>query len=153
MHCPFCNHIESIVKDSRLSDDGGTIRRRRECPSCQARFTTYEKVHFKDIFVLKRSGDKEFFDRDKLKASLKMSLRKRDIRPDVVDKTVADITHDLHQLNVTEITSKDVGELVLQYLKKLDKVAFVRFASVYKNFANTQDFENFLKNNDLVKNH
>ena len=146
MFCPICKHSESVVKDSRISDDGSSIRRRRECGSCEARFTTYEKIHFKDIFITKKSGDKEFFDRDKLKYSLKMALRKRKASLSDIENIVSKIHQELYQSNDNEVPSSEIGELALKHLKKLDKVAFVRFASVYKNFNSATDFSSFLKN-------
>jgi transcriptional repressor NrdR len=146
MQCPVCNHNESIVKDSRNSDDGSSIRRRRECSSCELRFTTYEKIHLRDIFVMKKSGDKEFFDRGKLKSSIKMSLRKRKVNIQIIEDIVARIVQKLYQLNDAELHSHEIGELVMDHLKGVDKVAYVRFASVYKNFNSTEDFAEFLSN-------
>lgn len=147
MFCPFCKHSETTVKDSRLSEDGASIRRRRECPNCNSRFTTYERIQYKEIFIVKKSGEKQFFDYGKLLSSIKMALRKRKVTIDVVEKVAGKIHQELNLLNEVEISSKDVGELVMNELKVLDKVAFIRFASVYKNFESTEDFESFLKNN------
>ena len=147
MFCPFCKHNETTVKDSRLSEDGASIRRRRECPNCNSRFTTYERIQYKEIFIVKKSGEKQFFDYGKLLSSIKMALRKRKVTIDVVEKIAGKIHQELNLLNEVEISSEDVGELVMNELKVLDKVAFIRFASVYKNFESTEDFESFLKNN------
>jgi len=147
MFCPFCKNTETTVKDSRLSEDGTSIRRRRECPECSARFTTYERIQFKEVMVIKKSGEKEFFDREKLVSSIRMALRKRNVSPDIVEKMAAEIHQELCQQNESEIPSGEIGELVMKQLKGLDKVAFVRFASVYKNFETPEDFESFLKRN------
>jgi len=147
MFCPFCKNTETTVKDSRLSEDGTSIRRRRECPECSARFTTYERIQFKEVMVIKKSGEKEFFDREKLVSSIRMALRKRNVSPDIVEKMAAEIHQELCQQNESEIPSGEIGELVMKQLKGLDKVAFVRFASVYKNFDTPEDFVCFLKSN------
>lgn len=147
MFCPFCKNTETTVKDSRLSDDGSSIRRRRECPNCNSRFTTYERIQYKEILIIKKSGVKEFFDYQKLLASIKMALRKRNITTEILEKIAGEIHHELNILNESEIKSCDIGELVMNKLKSLDKVAFVRFASVYKNFESAEDFEQFLKDN------
>ena len=145
MFCPFCSYQETVVKDSRVSEDGSAIRRRRHCPKCDSRFTTYERVQLKEIMVLKKSGEKEFFDRNKLRKSLKMALRKRNIEAENLEKLVSDIHQEIVQLNEVEIESDKIGELAMESLKKLDQVAFVRFASVYKNFNKTEDFKKFIK--------
>ena len=145
MLCQFCKFPETVVKDSRVSEDGNTIRRRRHCPECDSRFTTYERVQFREILIVKKSGEKEFFDTNKLKRSLKMALRKRHVVPEIVDNFVTKIYQELSNLNESEISSQKIGEMVMDLLKKLDKVAFVRFASVYKNFNTPDDFERFIK--------
>ncbi len=145
MLCPICSHSESVVKDSRVAEDSSSIRRRRECLGCESRFTTYEKIYLKDIFVIKQSGDKEFFNKEKLKLSIHMAIRKRKVNLQKVEDIVMQIYNELCQLNEQEISSKYLGELVLKHLKTLDKVAFVRFASVYKDFKVTEDFIEFLK--------
>ncbi|MFZ8864706.1 MAG: transcriptional regulator NrdR [Rickettsiales bacterium] len=147
MFCPFCKHHETVVKNSRLSDDGSSTRRRRECPNCNSRFTTYERIQYKEILIIKKSGAKEFFDYQKLLASIKMALRKRNITADILDNIAGEIYQELNLSNESEIKSNEVGELVMNKLKLLDKVAFIRFASVYKNFESIEDFENFLRNN------
>ena len=145
MLCPFCKFPDTIVKDSRISEDGAVIRRRRNCTKCDARFTTHERGQYKEIFVIKKSGEKEFFDHNKLKSSLKMALRKRNIEPEAIEKLVGKIYQELSIMNESEVSSKKIGEMVMKLLKKLDTVAFVRFASVYKNFNTAEDFKKFIK--------
>jgi transcriptional repressor NrdR len=145
MHCPFCRHSETQVKDSRTSDDGENIKRRRYCPACGLRFTTYEKVHLPEIIVIKKSGEKKTFDAQKLKKSINMAVRKRPVENSQVEQIVYQIVHQIAINNELEITSAKIGEFVLDALEKLDQVAFVRFASVYKNFKTPQDFQQFIK--------
>ena len=142
---PFCKFPETVVKDSRIYEDGSVIRRRRNCTKCDSRFTTYERVQHKEIFVVKKSGEKEFFDNNKLKSSLIMALRKRNVEPEIIDKLVGDIYHELSVMNESEISSQKIGEMVMDLLEDLDHVAFVRFASVYKNFNSAEDFKKFIK--------
>ncbi len=145
MYCAFCKHQETIVKDSRISEDGTFTRRRRECPKCNARFTTYERVHLKEVIIIKKSGEKEFFNREKLAKSIKMALRKRKIMSNIIEQMLDEIYLKLNKMNDTEISSKKIGEIVMRKLRKLDMVAFIRFASVYKNFETTNDFQKFLE--------
>lgn len=145
MRCPFCGNIETQVKDSRVSEDGESIKRRRYCNNCDSRFTTYERVQLREIFVIKKNGDKKIFNTEKLKKSIEMAVRKRPISSDSVEKLVNSIVRQLEIDNETEIPSSKIGEMVMNGLEKLDKVAFVRFASVYKNFEKTDDFEKFIK--------
>ena len=145
MKCPFCGHDDTNVKDSRPSDDGRTIRRRRECPSCNRRFTTFERFQVQQIVVIKRDGRKELFDRDKLLKSLDMALRKRPIGPQQVAQIATDIEQNLSDTGRSEVKSHEVGEAVLQALKTVDVVAYVRYASVYHDFASAQDFVNVLE--------
>ena len=145
MHCPFCRHTETQVKDSRTSDDGENIKRRRYCPACGLRFTTYEKVHLPEIIVIKKNSDKRSFDPQKLKKSINMAVRKRPVENSQVEQIVYQIAHQIAINNELEITSAKIGEMVLEALEKLDQVAFVRFASVYKNFETPQDFQQFIK--------
>jgi transcriptional repressor NrdR len=145
MHCPYCANTETIVKDSRNLDDGDAVRRRRYCMSCDSKFTTFERVQFKEIIILKNSGDSEFFDRSKLVASIDAAVRKRNISPDVVDSLAKGVFSQLQTLNENHVESKKIGELVMEALKKLDKVAYVRFASVYQNFEHTEDFKELIK--------
>ncbi len=145
MKCPFCGNLESQVRDSRISDDGEAVKRRRYCPDCDSRFTTFERVQLREIMVLKKNGDKKIFDSEKLKKSVEMSVRKRPVSPLQVDKLVNNIVKKLETEGDPEIPSSKLGEMVLKALEGLDKVAFVRFASVYKNFEKTEDFREFIK--------
>ena len=145
MRCPFCNNLETQVKDSRISDDGEAIKRRRYCAACDSRFTTYERVQLREILVIKKSGEKKVFDPEKLKKSIEMAVRKRPVSELQVDKLVNNIVRQLEIENETEISSAKIGELVMSSLEKLDKVSFVRFASVYKNFEKAEDFQKFIK--------
>lgn len=146
MRCPFCGNIETQVKDSRISDDGESIKRRRYCASCDSRFTTYERIQLREILVIKKNGDKKIFDPEKLKKSIAMAVRKRPVSELQVEKMVNNIVRTLEMDNEGEITSAKLGEMVMIALEKLDKVAFVRFASVYKNFEKADDFQKFIKN-------
>ena len=144
MRCPFCGHAESQVKDSRPSENGDAIRRRRHCPACGGRFTTFERVQLRELTILKRSGRRTPFDREKLVRSISVAIRKRPIDPERVERMVNAIVRQLEQLGETEIASTVVGELVMKALKSLDEVAYVRYASVYRDFRETQDFAKFL---------
>ncbi len=145
MRCPFCSNIENQVKDSRISDDGESIKRRRYCVSCDSRFTTFERVQLREILVIKKNGEKKIFDPEKLKKSIEMAVRKRPVATLQVEKLVNNIVRQLEVENETEIASSKIGEIVMNALEKLDKVAFVRFASVYKNFEKADDFQKFIK--------
>jgi transcriptional repressor NrdR len=145
MRCPFCGNIETQVKDSRISDDGESIKRRRYCLACDSRFTTFERIQLKEILIIKKNGDKKIFDPEKLKRSIEMAVRKRPVTELQVEKIVNKIVRQLEMENETEIPSSKIGEMVMQALEKLDKVAFVRFASVYKNFEKPDDFQKFIK--------
>jgi len=145
MKCPFCGSPETQVKDSRMSDDGDAIKRRRYCASCDSRFTTFERVQLKEIIVVKKNGDKKIFDPSKLQRSIEMAVRKRNVSQMQVEKMVSNIIRQLEVENEIEITSAKIGEIVMSALENLDKVAFVRFASVYKNFEQADDFQNFIK--------
>ncbi|HZZ37360.1 MAG TPA: transcriptional regulator NrdR [Caulobacteraceae bacterium] len=144
MRCPFCGHAESQVKDSRPSEDGAAIRRRRMCPECGGRFTTFERVQLRELTILKRSGRRNPFDREKLVRSISIALRKRPVDPDRVERMVSTIVRQLESMGETEIASSVVGELVMKALKAVDDVAYVRYASVYRDFRQTEDFANFL---------
>ena len=144
MRCPFCGELESQVKDSRPSEDGAAIRRRRMCPSCGGRFTTFERVQLRELTIVKRSGRRTPFDREKLMRSIGIALRKRPVDPDRVEKMVSGIVRQLESLGETEIPSHVVGEMLMKALKALDEVAYVRYASVYRDFRETQDFARFL---------
>jgi len=144
MRCPFCGHAESQVKDSRPSEDGAAIRRRRLCPECGGRFTTFERVQLRELTILKRSGRRTPFERDKLARSISIAIRKRPIDPERVERMISSITRQLESMGETELPSSAVGELVMAQLKALDDVAYVRYASVYRDFRETQDFARFL---------
>ena len=141
MRCPFCGHDDSQVKDSRPSEDNSAIRRRRHCPECGGRFTTFERVQLRELVVIKKSGRGEAFDRDKLERSINHALRKRPVERERVDRTITGIVRRLESMGENEIQANVIGELVMQALASLDKVAYVRFASVYKNFREMRDFE------------
>lgn len=145
MKCPFCHSEDSQVKDSRTTDDGSAIRRRRVCPSCGARFTTFERVQLRELNVIKKNGTLVPFDRDKLAKSLYIATRKRPIDSKQVETLVYEIQRQLEEMGETDIRSEDIGQLVMNTLLKLDKVAYIRYASVYKNFNETKDFEDFIK--------
>ncbi len=144
MRCPFCGHDETQVKDSRPSEDGAAIRRRRSCPSCEGRFTTFERVQLRELTILKRSGRRTPFDRDKLARSLSIALRKRPVEPERVERMISAITRQLESMGETELPSSTIGELIMKHLKQLDDVAYVRYASVYRDFKETDDFARFL---------
>jgi transcriptional repressor NrdR len=144
MRCPFCGHAESQVKDSRPSENGDAIRRRRMCPSCGGRFTTFERVQLRELTILKRSGRRAPFDREKLVRSISIAIRKRPVDPERVERLVNGIVRQLESMGETEIASHVVGELVMKSLKSLDDVAYVRYASVYRDFRHTGDFADFL---------
>jgi transcriptional repressor NrdR len=144
MRCPFCASEESQVKDSRPSEDGAAIRRRRLCPDCGGRFTTFERVQLRELTILKRSGRRTPFDRDKLARSISIAMRKRPVDPERVERMISTIVRQLESMGETELPSSAVGELVMKQLKQLDDVAYVRYASVYRDFRETQDFARFL---------
>jgi transcriptional regulator NrdR len=144
MRCPFCGHDETQVKDSRPSEDGAAIRRRRLCPQCEGRFTTFERVQLRELTIVKRSGRRSPFDRDKLARSVSIALRKRPVEPERVERMISTIVRQLESMGETDIPSSTVGELVMKQLKLLDDVAYVRYASVYRDFRETQDFARFL---------
>ncbi len=143
MRCPFCGHDDSQVKDSRPTEDGAAIRRRRQCEGCAARFTTFERIQLRDLLVLKTEGRREAFDRDKLLRSLSIATRKRPVDPVRIEKLVSGIQRQLETLGETEVSSKRIGEMVMDGLKGLDSVAYIRFASVYRDFSEAKDFEEF----------
>ena len=144
MRCPFCAHNDTQVKDSRPTEDNSAIRRRRYCPNCGARFTTFERVQLRELTVLKKGGQREPFDRDKLMRSMRIALRKRPVEEDRVDRVVNGIVRRLESSGEVEISVASIGELVMEALLTLDKVAYIRFASVYRNFRETKDFEDFI---------
>jgi transcriptional repressor NrdR len=144
MRCPYCGSLDTQVKDSRPTDDSSAIRRRRVCPDCGGRFTTFERVQLRELMVAKRSGRRVPFDRDKLQRSVEVALRKRPVDPERVERMINGIVRQLESLGDGEVTSEQIGELVMEGLKGLDDVAYVRFASVYKNFREAKDFEDIL---------
>ncbi len=144
MRCPNCNSLDTQVKDSRPTEDSAVIRRRRVCMACNFRFTTFERVQLRELTVIKRNSRRVPFDRDKLVRSLQISLRKRPVDPERVERMVSGIVRRLESLGESEIKSETVGKLVMEALKMLDDVAYVRFASVYKNFREAKDFEELL---------
>lgn len=144
MKCPFCGHADTQVKDSRPSDDGAAIRRRRSCPNCNGRFTTFERVQLRELVIVKRNGRRTPFDRDKLERSLNVALRKRPVQPEQIEQLVSRITRQLESLGETDIQSSVVGDFIMKALKSVDEVAYVRYASVYRDFRKTGDFARFL---------
>lgn len=144
MRCPYCGNDDTQVKDSRPTEDSNAIRRRRICPSCGGRFTTFERVQLRELLVAKKSGRRVPFDRDKLERSVNTALRKRDVAPERVERMISGVVRQLESLGDGEISSERIGEFVMEGLKNLDHVAFVRFASVYKNFSTPDDFRSFL---------
>jgi transcriptional repressor NrdR len=144
MRCPYCQSEDTQVKDSRPAEDGAAIRRRRVCPDCGGRFTTFERVQLRDLVVLKKSGRKVPFDRDKLLRSVETALRKRNVDPDRIERAVSGIVRQLESSGENEIPSGEIGNLVMEALKGLDDVAYVRFASVYRNFREAKDFHELL---------
>ena len=145
MLCPFCGSEDTQVKDSRPAEDGAAIRRRRLCGACGARFTTFERVQLREITIVKRSGRKSVFDRDKLERSFQIALRKRDVNADEVARSINDIVRQLESYSEGDVPSHLVGELVMKDLAALDQVAYVRYASVYRNFEEASDFEAFVE--------
>ncbi len=144
MRCPFCGTLDTQVKDSRPTEDASAIRRRRVCPDCAGRFTTFERVQLRELTVVKRSGRRAPFDRDKLGRSIAVALRKRPVDPERLERLISGIVRQLESSGETEVASEAIGELVMEGLKSLDAVAYVRFASVYKDFSEAKDFENIL---------
>ena len=144
MRCPFCGHEDTQVKDSRPTEDNASIRRRRFCPECSSRFTTFERVQLSELMVVKKDGEKVPFDREKLVGSLKIALRKRPVDEDRIERIVNGIQRRLETLGESEISTKVIGEQVMEALADLDQVAYVRFASVYRNFVDPKDFQAFV---------
>ena len=145
MLCPFCSSEDTQVKDSRPAEDGNALRRRRLCGDCGARFTTFERVQLREINVVKRSGRRSVFDRDKLERSFQIALRKRDVNADEIARSINEIVRQLESHPEGDVPSAQVGELVMDALSQLDKVAYVRYASVYRNFREAKDFEAFVE--------
>jgi len=146
MRCPYCGGLDTQVKDSRPTEDNAAIRRRRFCPACGARFTTFERVQLRDLIVTKKGGQRVPFDRDKLARSLFIACRKRPVEEDRIERVVNGIQRRLESMGESEIPSEAIGEMVMEALEGLDKVAYIRFASVYKNFRELKDFESLIDN-------
>ena len=145
MRCPYCGNDDTQVKDSRPTEDNSAIRRRRLCQACGGRFTTFERVQLRELTVLKRSGRRVPFDRDKLARSVEIATRKRDVPPEAIERLINGIVRQLESSGETDIGSEQIGTLLMQGLKELDPVAYVRFASVYRNFSEAADFGDVLK--------
>ena len=146
MRCPFCGADDSQVRDSRPTEEGSAIRRRRSCPNCAARFTTFERVQLREVTVIKSDGKREGFDRGKLEQAVKLACRKRGIEPERIDQLVSGIQRQAETAGDTEVPSARIGELVMEGLRQLDSVAYIRFASVYRDFSEARDFEEFASN-------
>ena len=144
MRCPYCGRDDTQVKDSRPAEEGAAIRRRRSCPGCQSRFTTFERVQLREITVLKNDGRRVPFDREKLARSIRIALRKRPVDEDRIERIVNGIQRRLETEADSEVTSRQIGETVMEALRAVDQVAYVRFASVYRNFGEAKDFRAFL---------
>jgi transcriptional repressor NrdR len=144
MRCPFCGHDDTQVKDSRPTDDNAAIRRRRVCAECAARFTTFERVQLRELTVVKTNGSREPFDRDKLLRSMRIALRKRPVEADRLDRVVNSVVRQLEAEGENDITSQQIGEMAMDALEQLDSIAYVRYASVYRDFRETKDFNEFL---------
>jgi len=140
MRCPYCGGLDTQVKDSRPSEDSSSIRRRRACPDCGGRFTTFERVQLRELTVVKKNGRRAPFDRDKLQRSLEVALRKRDVAPERVERMINGVVRQLEAQGDSDIPTGRIGELVMEGLKTLDQIAYVRFASVYRNFQEARDF-------------
>ena len=143
MRCPFCSYEDSQVKDSRPTEDGSSIRRRRQCEDCGARFTTFERIQLRELTVVKAGSRREPFDRGKLERSVAIALRKRPVPPERIDKLLSSIQRQLETSGETEVSSSTIGEMVMNGLQAVDPVAYIRFASVYKDFREAKDFEDF----------
>lgn len=145
MRCPFCNHEDTQVKDSRPSEDGSSIRRRRFCASCNSRFTTFERVQLRELTVIKSNGERRLFDRDKIARSMAIALRKRPVDAEAVEMAINRIVQKLESEGESDIPTRRVGQLVMDELKSVDTVAYIRYASVYRDFGKVEDFESFVE--------
>jgi transcriptional repressor NrdR len=145
MKCPYCGHADTQVKDSRPSEDGLTIRRRRFCPECNSRFTTFERVQLRELTLVKKNGERRMFDRDKLLRSIQIATRKRPVTAEQVDQLVTRVTQKLEAMGEQELPTSMVGKVVMDELKTLDTVAYIRFASVYRDFREAKDFEDIVE--------
>jgi len=143
VRCPFCLHPDSQVKDSRPTEDGASIRRRRQCESCGARFSTFERAQLREVTIVKKDRSRQSFDRTKLERSIAIAVRKRPVEPDRIERLVSSIQHQLETSGDSEIDANRIGEMVMDGLQRLDPVAYIRFASVYKDFREAKDFEDF----------
>lgn len=152
MRCPFCGNEESQVKDSRPSEDGASIRRRRSCPSCGGRFTTHERIQLRDLMVVKSNGTTQMFDREKIHRSIKVALRKRPVAAEQIEKAVSGIVRQLESYGEPEIPSKDIGQIVMKALVQLDIVGYIRYASVYKDFREPEEFSAFVEEIQALQN-
>lgn len=150
MRCPYCGAGDTQVKDSRPSEDDTSVRRRRACTQCGARFTTFERVQLRDLVVVKRDGRRVPFDRDKLTRSISVAVRKRDVNPEQLDQMVSGIVRKLESLTDGEVPTTGIGELVMEALAEVDPVGYVRYASVYKDFKDPADFAQFIKTQALM---
>ncbi|WP_417518859.1 transcriptional regulator NrdR [Minwuia sp.] len=144
MRCPYCHNADTQVKDSRPTEDNTAIRRRRFCPNCGGRFTTFERIQLRELTVVKKNGQRVPFDRDKIARSIDIAIRKRPVDPERVDRMINAIVRQLESSGESEIPSQTVGELIMRALANIDQVAYVRFASVYRNFREAADFEDFI---------
>lgn len=144
MRCPFCSHEDTQVKDSRPSEDGSSIRRRRFCPACNSRFTTFERVQLRELTVVKTNGERKLFDRDKIARSMAIALRKRPVDAESVEMAINRIVQKLESEGESDIQTTRIGQLVMDELRKLDAVAYIRYASVYRDFSEAKDFEKFV---------
>lgn len=151
MRCPFCGCEETQVKDSRPTEDSAAIRRRRACPGCEARFTTFERIQLRDMMVIKNGNRRQPFDRDKIIRSMQVALRKRPVEMEDIEKTASAIVRQFETTGDFEISSRQIGEMVMKALAGLDTVAYIRYASVYKDFCKPEDFDTFL--HDIKKLH
>ncbi|AQX30566.1 MULTISPECIES: transcriptional regulator NrdR [Bartonella] len=149
MRCPYCQYEDTQVKDSRPAEEGAVIRRRRVCSVCGGRFTTFERIQLRELSVFKKSGRREPFDRDKLMRSVNVAVRKRNIDPDHIEQAISGIVRQLENLGEPEIASEKIGHLVMEWLKSIDDIAYIRFASVYRDFRNATDFHDII--NELSK--
>lgn len=150
MRCPFCSSEDTQVKDSRQAEDNSAVRRRRQCGSCGGRFTTFERVQLRELTVVKKSGRRTPFDRDKLARSVLIALQKRPVQPERIEQMISGIVRQLEAGGMADIESDRIGELVMEGLSSLDKIAYVRYASVYKDFRATEDFEAFIQEEKLI---
>lgn len=145
MRCPFCNNEDSQVKDSRPSEDGSSIRRRRFCAECGGRFTTFERVQLREMIVIKNDGRRQIFDREKVNRSMQIALRKRPVDAEQIEKSVNALVRQLESMGESEIPSSQIGELVMRALARLDQIGYIRYASVYRDFRKPEDFNEFLE--------